>query len=67
VVAVRVGLILRSATLERDVVSQTIPAMFGDTGLQRDAVTLTGDDRRYRYRVVEFTIPLRNILLLPKS
>ncbi|UVH57618.1 PilW family protein [Variovorax paradoxus] len=67
VVAVRVGLILRSATLERDLVSQTIPEMFSDTGLKRDAVTLTNDDRRYRYRVVEFTIPLRNILLLPKS
>lgn len=67
VVAVRVGLILRSATLERDDVSQTIPEMFSDTGLKRDAVTLTNDDRRYRYRVVEFTIPLRNVLLLPKS
>lgn len=67
VVAVRVGLILRSATLERDLVSATIPAMFSDTGLTRAAVTLTNDDRRYRYRVVEFTIPLRNVLLLPKS
>ncbi|WP_426390869.1 PilW family protein [Variovorax sp. R-27] len=67
VVAVRVGLILRSATLERDLVSLTIPEMFSDTGLKRDAVTLTNDDRRYRYRVVEFTIPLRNVLLLPKS
>ncbi|AVQ83016.1 MULTISPECIES: PilW family protein [unclassified Variovorax] len=67
VVAVRVGLILRSATLERDPVSQTIPEMFSDTGIKRDAVTLTNDDRRYRYRVVEFTIPLRNTLLLPKS
>ncbi|MGJ7567093.1 PilW family protein [Variovorax sp. GB1R11] len=70
VVAVRVGLILRSPTLERDPVSLTIPAMFGDiadTGVKRDAVTLKDDDQRYRYRVVEFTIPLRNILLLPKS
>jgi type IV pilus assembly protein PilW len=67
VVAVRVGLILRSATLERGDVSLTIPAMFSDTGLKRDPVALTGDDRRYRYRVVEFTIPLRNALLLLKS
>ena len=67
VVAVRVGLVLRSATLERGVVSETIPAMFADTGLTRAAVTLTNDDRRYRYRVVKFTIPLRNVLLLPKS
>ncbi len=70
VVAVRVGLILRSPTLERDPVSLTIPAMFGDiadTGVKRDAVTLKDYDQRYRYRVVEFTIPLRNTLLLPKS
>lgn len=67
VVAVRIGLILRSPTLERDPVSLSIPAMFSDTGLQRDAVPLTNDDQRYRYRVVEFTIPLRNTLLLPKS
>lgn len=67
VVAVRVGLVLRNTTLERDLVSLTIPAMFSDTGIPRDAVDLKDDDRRYRYRVVEFTIPLRNTLLLPKS
>ncbi|MET3493826.1 PilW family protein [Variovorax boronicumulans] len=67
VVAARIGLILRSPTLEREEVSLTIPAMFADTGLKRDEVALTGDARRYRYRVVEFTIPLRNPLLLPKS
>lgn len=67
VVAVRVGLVLRSATLERDEVSLAIPAMFSDTASPRPAVALTGDNRRYRYRLVEFTIPLRNVLLLPTS
>ncbi|RYF57535.1 MAG: prepilin-type N-terminal cleavage/methylation domain-containing protein [Comamonadaceae bacterium] len=67
VVAVRVGLVLRSALLEKEDVSATIPEMFTGTGTGnvRAAVALTSDDRRYRYRVVEFTIPLRNVLLLP--
>jgi len=31
------------------------------------AVTLSDEDQHYRHRVVDFTIPLRNVLLLPKS
>ncbi|MDM0075149.1 PilW family protein [Variovorax sp. J2P1-59] len=65
VVAVRVALVLRSANIDSKDVSATIPALFSDTTSPRAAVALTGDARRYRYRVVEFTIPLRNILLLP--
>lgn len=69
VVAVRVGLVLRSALLEKEIVSTQIPEMFtgAGTGNVRPAVALTGDARRYRYRVVEFTVPLRNVLLLPAS
>lgn len=65
VVAVRVGLVLRGALLEKEPVSAEIPAMFSDTTSERAAVTLTGDDRRYRYQVVEFTVPLRNMPLAP--
>lgn len=68
IVAVRVGLLLRSSTLERDEVTLKIPAMFSGTGVARAEVNLpAGDARRYRYRVVELTIPLRNLLLLPSS
>ena len=37
-----------------------------DTALHQN-VTLSDDDQHYRHRVVDFTIPLRNVLLLPKS
>jgi type IV pilus assembly protein PilW len=65
VVAVRVALLMRSALIEKDEVSATIPEMFTGTGSTRPAITLTGDAKRYRYRVVEFTVPLRNVLLMP--
>lgn len=68
IVAVRVGLVLRSNTYEKDEVAFTIPQLFSGTGAERAAVTLaSGDARHYRYRVVEFTIPLRNMQLLPSS
>lgn len=71
VTAIRVGLVLRSATLERDEVSLQIPGMFSDAGTGKAiaAVDLAAgsEARRYRYRVVELTIPIRNVLLLPSS
>jgi type IV pilus assembly protein PilW len=69
IAAVRVGLILRSSIAEKDDVSFGIPEIFAGTGVARDAVTFPADDdrRKYRYRVVEFTIPLRNMLLLSRS
>jgi type IV pilus assembly protein PilW len=35
----------------------------GGTSLAQ-TVTLSATDRQYRYRVFEFTVPLRNMLLL---
>lgn len=65
VVAIRVSLVVRSATMEKADVASQIPAQFSDTPGAIAAQTLTGDDRRFRHRVIEFTIPLRNVLLLP--
>ncbi len=67
VIAVRVALVLRSALLEKESLTAEIPAMFTDTPIARPTAALSGDAQRYRYRVVEFTIPLRNTLLLPSS
>lgn len=68
IVAVRVGLVLRSNTYEKDEVTFTIPALFSGTGAERAEVSLaSGDARHYRYRTVEITIPLRNMQLLPSS
>lgn len=71
IVAVRVALVMRSASKERDIVSANSLTLFADAvdaskKSLAQTVKLTGaDDTYYRYRVVDFTVPLRNMLLLP--
>jgi len=71
IVAVRIALVMRSASQEKETVSPAQLKLFGNDFLDASrnpitqTVTLSDDDRRYRQRVVEFTIPLRNMLLLP--
>jgi type IV pilus assembly protein PilW len=71
IVAVRVALLMRSASKEKDVVSPGTLTLFDgvlDASKNSLAQTVTlsaTEDQYYRYRVVEFTIPLRNMLLLP--
>lgn len=70
IVAVRVALVMRSASKERDAVSAGSLTLFGDAvdaskKSLAQTVTLSSDDQGYRYRVVDFTVPLRNMLLLP--
>jgi type IV pilus assembly protein PilW len=64
IVAVRVGLILRTSRQERDVVSPGSIVLFRDlpAGL-RQTRTLSADEQRFRYRTYEFTVPLRNVLM----
>lgn len=64
IVAVRVALVMRSSIADKTDVTSEIPIIFSDLASKINAVPLNGDDRRYRYRVVEFTVPLRNMLLL---
>lgn len=71
IVAVRVALVMRSASKERDAVSADSLTLFGDAvdaskKSLAQTVSLKGaDDTLYRYRVIDFTVPLRNMLLLP--
>jgi type IV pilus assembly protein PilW len=67
ILAVRVGLVLRSALAQREEVAPATLAMFQDlvATAQPPVRALTADERHYRHRVVETTIPLRNVLLLP--
>ena len=67
IVAVRVGLVLRASVAQREDVAPATLAMFQDlpAAAQPPVRTLTTDERRYRHRVVETTVPLRNVLLLP--
>ena len=66
--AVRIGLILRTSLQERDLVNQpgTTLTLFGDLPpiLQQTRV-LAGNELYFRYRTVEFTVPLRNPLYAP--
>jgi type IV pilus assembly protein PilW len=69
ILAVRVSLVLRSNYYDKNLVSPTTLPLFqgltnaGGASLQQ-SVALSVDDQHYRYRVFEFTVPVRNMLLL---
>lgn len=66
ILAVRVGLVLRSQLIERDVVAPSTLTLFGDLpAAVQDTVNIATADQHSRYRTVEVTVPLRNLLLLP--
>jgi type IV pilus assembly protein PilW len=64
IVAIRVGLIMRTALPEQEVVAPPTLTLFPDlaTTLQQTR-TLTADEQRIRHRVVDFTVPLRTVIL----
>jgi type IV pilus assembly protein PilW len=64
--AIRIGLVLRDAQLERDAVAPASLTLFADLP-DTEPVTVTLDEpaRRMRHRTLEFTVPLRNVLLDP--
>jgi type IV pilus assembly protein PilW len=63
--AIRIGLIIRSAVEDKKAVlpTATLPAMFGDTTFSY-VKTLTDAEKKFRYRVLDAVIPLRNALVL---
>jgi type IV pilus assembly protein PilW len=78
ILAVRVGLILRTSLQERppryvgdpdgyQLPAGTVLTLFGDLGALAQTRTLGTGELNYRYRIVESTIPLRNVLLAPSS
>ena len=68
--AIRIALILRSNLQEKAADASATPftpatiTLFQSVGLDRTR-NLSVDERRYRYRVIETTIPVRNALLAP--
>jgi type IV pilus assembly protein PilW len=64
--AIRVAVVARSAEWDKDDVSPAAWTLFADTpvadGLQVSG-TLTSAQQKYRYKVFDTTIPLRNLLL----
>jgi len=69
IIAVRVALVLRGEYYDKNTVSPTTLTLFngltdgGGTSLQIP-VTVSATDQHYRFRVFEFTVPLRNMILL---
>jgi type IV pilus assembly protein PilW len=64
IMAVRIGLVLRSDRIEREDVAPASITLFTDlpAGVQHTHNIAAGD-RRQRFRGVEFTVPLRNVML----
>ena len=66
ILAVRVGVIMRTSTPERDTVAPTSLTLFSDLGSTLQVTrTLSTAERQMRWRSFEFTVPLRNVLLKP--
>jgi type IV pilus assembly protein PilW len=69
IIAVRVALVLRGQYYDKNTVSPATLTLFtaltngGGTSLQQ-SVTISANDQHYRFRVFEFTVPLRNMILL---
>lgn len=66
IIALRVAVLVRSSTPERNAVSPATLTVFEDlpTALQVTR-TLSADEQLLRWRVLDFTVPLRNVLLAP--
>lgn len=63
--AIRIGLIMRTDVREKEAVSSGSLTLFSDLGTDREySPTLSGNNPRYRYRTVEFTVPVRNAMML---
>jgi type IV pilus assembly protein PilW len=70
IMAVRVGLILRTSLQEKKDVYQanTDLKLFSDLGGSLEAkrtITTGSNAAKFRYRTVEFTVPLRNVIYAP--
>jgi type IV pilus assembly protein PilW len=64
ILAVRVGMVLRSDRIERDEVAPATLTLFPDlpAALQHTHA-IAADLRHQRFRTVEFTVPLRNVMI----
>ncbi len=65
IVALRIGLVTRTQVPERDAVAPDSLLMFPDLDLALQVRrTLSADERKLHWRVLDFTVPIRNTLLL---
>jgi len=69
IIAVRVAIVVRGQYYDKNVVSPNTITFFnnlvdGNGVSLTKTINLTADQTHYRYRVFEFTVPLRNMLVL---
>jgi type IV pilus assembly protein PilW len=69
IVSIRVALVVRGEYYDKNIVSPTTLTIFSgltnsSAASLQQVVNLAPNDQHYRYRVFEFTVPLRNMLLL---
>lgn len=71
IIAVRIALVMRSSTYDKEEVATERPELFPDmaTGVKIPAAAYdeSSEERHFRLRVIDTTIPLRNMLLLAAS
>ncbi|MCY1243268.1 Type IV Pilus-assembly protein W [compost metagenome] len=66
IVAARVALVMRGSLFEKVPVTGASLTVFSDlAAASQRTLTIPEADRNFRYRVIDTTIPLRNMLLLP--
>ncbi|SDJ04603.1 PilW family protein [Variovorax sp. OV700] len=66
IVAARVALVMKSSLFEKEPVTPSSLTIFSDLPTDRQrTLTIATADQNFRYRVIDTTIPLRNMLLLP--
>jgi type IV pilus assembly protein PilW len=67
IIAVRIGFLVRNSSPERTAVSPSKLTLFADLGSTLQVSrTLTSAEQLLRWRTVELTVPLRNVLLMPR-
>jgi type IV pilus assembly protein PilW len=68
ILAVRVGLILRNSAPEREAVSPSNLTLFSDLGAGVSVTrAISASEQVLRFRTLEFTVPLRNVLMAPQT
>jgi type IV pilus assembly protein PilW len=67
IIALRIGVLIRNSSPEATAVSPASLTLFTDLdSTLRVSRSLSSSERKYRWRMVEFTVPLRNVLLMPR-
>jgi type IV pilus assembly protein PilW len=69
IVSVRISLLVRGEYFDKNAVSPTSFTLFkgltnGAAASLAQTVNISSNDQHYRYRLFEFTVPIRNIILL---